>query len=484
MSFSTSSSSSRSTLKTQDTRQLQIAAKRRMAFPGQRFTVDFDEPTPNLDQDPLPDQGPIIGDILERAPAKATPPKPPSGSGFPQHKKRFPRSFKQQRQQQQQQAEKRTDTQTRQTGQTRQTEQTDEKAAIDQENRHQLASMSDAQIQHEREELLESLDPSLLQRFLQRAQISSPDITQPEPKDQDVPDTDTPAPAKPEQIQTDPPAPAKPKQTQNQTAAKDDLPPSSLPEDLHPAAEVPSFHFPTPSNKPAPTLDPTAPSFLADLQAHYFPNTPHDPSSLDWLAPENPTDASSSEPNPDPNASPYDPTSTAEAIHPAGIRFSLRGTILAPNTALSLPTTLGLHHHGNDPQAAGYTIPELAILGRSSFPAQRCIAWQVLGRILYRLGKGEFGDRGSVLVEGLWEVIEREALVGVMLAEASPESATQAGQANQTSPNKTAAAASAPATGIGRHASATAWAVEGVWLWQQGGSGDRGLLKEGVIRPR
>lgn len=35
---------------------------------------------------------------------------------------------------------------------------------------------------------------------------------------------------------------------------------------------------------------------------------------------------------------------------------------------------------------------------------------------------------------------------------------------------------------FGRHASATAWAVEGVWLWQMGGAGDRGLLKEGVVR--
>ena len=38
------------------------------------------------------------------------------------------------------------------------------------------------------------------------------------------------------------------------------------------------------------------------------------------------------------------------------------------------------------------------------------------------------------------------------------------------------------AGGVGKHASATAWAVEGVWLWQMGGSGDRGLLKENVIR--
>lgn len=442
------------------------AREKEMAFPGQRFTVDFDEPAPNLDQ------GPVIGDIHERAPSKATPPKPPSGSGFPQHKKRFPRSFKQR------QTEKRAEAEAGPGPGTQAGTQKDtEKNAIDQENRHQLAAMSNAQIQHEREELMESLDPSLLQRFLQRARIpSSQDI----PSPQDIRQTDTPAQDEPAQTapQTTPamdrPAQDKPTQANTQLA-KDDLPPSSLPEDLHPAAEVPSFHFPTPSTRPAaPSLDPTAPSFLADLQAHYFPNTPHDPSTLDWLQPS-PENNNENNENDNPHASPYDPTSTAEAIHPAAIRFSLLGTILAPTTALSLPTSLGLHHHGNDPQAAGYTIPELAILGRSSFPAQRCIAWQILGRILYRLGKGELGDRGSVLVEGLWEVIEHESLVGVMLAEASPES---------TNPTKSTNPNPAPGTGIGRHASATAWAVEGVWLWQQSGSGDRGLLKEGVIRPR
>ena len=427
-----------------------------MAFPGQRFAVDFDEPTPNLDQG----LGPVIGDIHERAPSKATPPTPPSGSGFPQHKKRFPRSFKQQR-------AERAGTASGQTP-----GQTDEKAAIDQENRTQLAAMSNAQIQHEREELIESLDPSLLQRFLQRARVSSQDVPEPQPEPQ--PDT----------AAQEPPAQTTQTTQNNQTEpAKDDLAPSSLPKDLHPAAEVPSFHFPTPSTaNPAPPLDPASPSFLADLQTHYFPNTPHDPTSLDWLKQTQTENNPDADADTDPHASPYDPTSSAEAIHPACIRFSLRGTVLSPTTALALPTSLGLHHHGNDPQAAGYTIPEIAILGRSSFPAQRCVAWQVLGRILYRLGKGEFGDRGSVLVEGLWEVIEREGVVGVMLAEASASSGSD--KANSTSSPSQTQTAAAPATGIGRHASATAWAVEGVWLWQQSGSGDRGLLKEGVIRPR
>jgi hypothetical protein len=37
-------------------------------------------------------------------------------------------------------------------------------------------------------------------------------------------------------------------------------------------------------------------------------------------------------------------------------------------------------------------------------------------------------------------------------------------------------------SGVGRHASASAWAVEAVWLWQMGGAGDRGILKPGAVR--
>lgn len=185
-------------------------------------------------------------------------------------------------------------------------------------------------------------------------------------------------------------------------------------------------------------------------------------------------------------------------MSPSEIRFSLRGTILGPSTSLALPTTLGLHHHGNDPQAAGYTIPELAILSRSTFAAQRCIAWQVLGRILFRLGKGEFGERGGQLSEGLWFVIEKEGVVGGMLAEAEGVSGQDrvrgkgdAGKKEESEEGKEEKKegekdrpALPVASGIGRHASAAAWAMESVWLWQKGGGGDRGLLKQGQTRPR
>lgn len=467
-----------------------------MAFRGERFVLDLDEDGPPEESVPSPFD--LIGEIREREPTAATPPapKPPtataSSTGFPAHRRRNkPSSFKQRRAQQEQADTVETDAPPAPVQ--------DDKKSIAEENRRHLASMSDAQIQKEREELMASMDPGLLQRFLRRAKIDedeqtseetstpAPDSqTVPPPKKKsvsfDIPDSHQPAKAPTAASHSYQPVP----QLSPKPPSHDDAPPPQPPTDLHPASEHPpldpavleKFHFPQP-NQPMPTLDPSSPNFLSDLQAHYFPEISHDPSSLSWLQPP-----STDEEDPD-STSAYHPASSAISVAPSSIRFSLRGTILAPNTSLSLPTTLGLHHHGDDPHAAGYTIPELAILSRSTFPAQRCIAWQVLGRILFRLGRGEFGERGGQLADGLWFVIEKEGVVNGMLAEAEGAAGQDVSKTRAAKEEKGEAGdkSGAPlASGIGRHASAAAWAVEGVWLWQKGGGGDRGLLKEGQIR--
>ncbi|KAL4799441.1 RPAP1-like protein [Aspergillus venezuelensis] len=461
-----------------------------MAFHGERFEVNLDSDGQDIvtaTSSTLAIPG-VIGEIQERSPA--APPAPPtlkSASGFPAHKRRAkPSAFKQRQAQ-----PKAPDTGSEKASSDPQ----DEKAGIDEQNRQQLASMSDAQIQQEREELMSTIDSSLLERFLRRARIDDENPTpfsstakhtddaEPEPASiSDIIEEPTPT-QQSTSLQTQPPK-------QKSTPTPDDRQPPTIPADLRPAAEFASssVHFPTPpppSSKEPPSLDPNSDSFLSDLQTHYFPNITHDPSSLSWLQ-QPPSDPDDPESNLPPSSA-YHPGSSAESIHPSSIRFSLIGTILSPSTSLSLPTNLGLHHHGDDPHAAGYTIPELAILSRSSFPAQRCISWQVLGRIFFRLGKGQFGERGSNLVEGLWEVIEKEGVVAGMLEEAGgsgPSSSKGKNDAAGTDEKDTSAPATggAKSGGVGRHASAAAWAVEGVWLWQMGGSGDRGILKPGAVR--
>ncbi|KAJ5632975.1 hypothetical protein N7490_009314 [Penicillium lividum] len=473
-----------------------------MAFRGERFVLDLDEDEISPPENPLPSPFSLIGEIQERDPAPAAPPAPTptaSSTGFPAHRRRNkPSSFKQRRAEQAAQSAEPNKSENSPAPAAQ-----DDKASIAEENSKHLASMSDAQIQREREELMASIDPGLLERFLRRAKIdedvqSSKEAQKPtvEPTSNESSSTSkknvsfaTPAPAM-EPTRKDPEPTPKPRMNHPKPPTNDDLPPSQIPQDLHPASERPSlldpamidtFHFPQPK-QPMPKLDPNDPNFLADMQTHYFPEITHDPAALSWLQPP-----SADEEDPD-STSPYHPSSNAIAIAPSAIRFSLRGTLISPNTSLSLPTTLGLHHHGEDPHAAGYTIPELAILSRSTFPAQRCVAWQVIGRILFRLGRAEFGDRGGQLSEGLWHVIEKEGVVGGMLAEAEGASGQFPGVQSRTSKvqdekDDQAEEGNMPvASGIGRHASAAAWAVEGVWLWQKGGGGDRGLLKEGQIR--
>ncbi|XP_031309138.1 RNA polymerase II-associated protein 1 [Camelus dromedarius] len=78
-------------------------------------------------------------------------------------------------------------------------------------------------------------------------------------------------------------------------------------------------------------------------------------------------------------------------------RFSLQGELLAPD--VDLPTHLGLHHHGEEAERAGYSLQELFHLTRSQVSQQRALALHVLAQVICRAQAGEFGDRlvGSVL---------------------------------------------------------------------------------------
>ena len=66
-----------------------------------------------------------------------------------------------------------------------------------------------------------------------------------------------------------------------------------------------------------------------------------------------------------------------------GVRFDLGGAVVEQGAA-SAPYRQELHHHGDDPDSAGYTLRELVGLSRSSVPGQRCLALQALGGVLRR----------------------------------------------------------------------------------------------------
>ncbi|KAI1139301.1 hypothetical protein F5Y05DRAFT_344058 [Hypoxylon sp. FL0543] len=371
----------------------------------------------------------------------------------------------------------------------------DEKRSIDRENNERLASMSPEEIEVARQELFNGLDPSVLEMLLKRANLDEPSKDSPfetesssqnvtsntqsaqDPPEIRIEDTSTQSNSgtseskavaqnqaestgtdtnkrvrfatvadeedevktASEKMSTSPPHTAP-------TAADNNSSPN-LPQSDHTApadaeaAEAPAPpkpHWPQPP-QPA-DLDPHDPNFLQKLHEKYFPSLPADPSKLAWMAPV-----------PTPNSpadydSPYHPHQ--DSLPVSALRFDFRGLLLPPRIARAVPVTKGLHHHGEAPEAAGYTVRELARLCRSAVPGQRCVAYQTLGRVLYRLGRGEFGGVDDAVARGIWSDVEEGAVMRSLYEEAGTEE------------------------GRG-HRSARAFAIEAIWLFEKGGWRER-----------
>jgi RNA polymerase II-associated protein 1 len=411
---------------------------------GQKFELNLDDDDESSGAGArLP--GAFVSDIMERKSGTAAAPNPPtlkSKSGFPEHGKRTAQSrFKKRAISTQASSLEDQVSRVDIDSDKPKSWEEEEKERIDLENRERLAQMSVSEIEAQRQELMESLGPGLLQRLLQRSNIESgsgeTDLTK---------ETST--------VQTQP---TKPKKEKPKTVSFVELEPNDsntsqieVPKNINdnleaPLAEdaLPSIHFPKAPQPP--DLDPSSKTFLQDLHEKYFPSLPSDPDKLEWMRPnQNGKDS-------------YSPSATA--LNPKDLRFNFKGELIPPKTASEIPVTAGLHHHGDAPDAAGYTIAELAHLAHSSFAPQRCIAFQTLGRILYRLGKGEFGDTGEPgadtvgaedtfgeLARGLWTEMDAEQVVQMLISESEGKGVDG-----------------------GRHVSAKAYATEAVWLWRKGG---------------
>lgn len=432
-----------------------------MDLRGQRFTVDLsdDEDESRGPLDIPPYAAPslatgFLGDIKERStPTEVSAPRLKSTTtGFPEHKKRAKISaFKKQRGGASAVSADSHDapaSNPKAAGPTNASTLTQkqssiddtERRRIDEENSQRLAAMSAAEIDEERNELLAQLDPSLIERLLKRANLDEGrgDTGWDEPSDPPAKDEVTTATPDDEEGTRAPQPSGKRIAASKSVTFADDAEPAK-PINLQPGSAQsvletgePSIHFP--SAPSAPELDPSDPSFLENLHSKYFPNLPSDPTKLAWMAPI-PTHGSLADQD-----SPYYPAH--ESLPASALRFDFRGGILPPRISRAMPSTKGLHHHGEAPEAAGYTVPELARLARSAFPAQRCIAYQTLGRCLYRLGRGEWGDEDSEITKGLWKCVEEGKVIQSLEEAANAE---------------------------GGHQGSKIYAVEAVWLWQRGG---------------
>ncbi|KAI5923036.1 RPAP1-like protein [Camillea tinctor] len=355
-----------------------------------------------------------------------------------------------------------------------------ERQRIDRENAERLASMSPQEIEAARQELFNGMDPKLLEMLLKRANLdeaaspspfdkppsTTPVQNPPEIRIQDTsaqasPDTQekkdeagvvgkSSAPTTTKQVprpsvvdeadEVDETVKTEKPRVRFDTSQIDDAAPVAPPEEyiINKDSDTPKPHWPQP--RQVADLDPDDPDFLQHLHEKYFPSLPADPSKLAWMAPV-PTPNSPAD-----RDSPYYPGQ--DSLPVSALRFDFRGMLLPPRISRAVPVSKGLHHHGEAPEAAGYTVRELARLQRSAVPGQRCVAYQTLGRILYRLGRGQFGAPGDDMADGIWRQMEEGAVLRNLNEEASIEE------------------------GRG-HRSARAFAIEAIWLFEKGGWKER-----------
>lgn len=472
-------------------------------FTGQRFNVDLSDEEAEEDTVQGLSSLNLVGGIKERdvSEASVVPPTPPSlqSGGFPQHKDRKKTSaFKRRRAEAAASATRDGENQSEarnldprplhvRGNVTEEQKLRDEKRSIDEENKKILETLGPERVEEEREELLDSLDPALLNAFKRRAERANR-----EPKDEKEGkdgknETFETLEKKPKKKSVSFNVPTEPETEPKSDDAEDQPSHRAYPFTRNDSFDPAHNNQKTPTARGSPNLDPNSPSFFEELKNHYFPDLPHNPRALSWMRP--PTDPLSDSPA-DPE-SPYSTNSKATQITPSSVRFSFRGDILPPSTSLSLPTSLGLHHHGVEPDAAGYTISELALLSRSAVPTQRCIAWQILGRILFKLGQGDFGkdEEGERLTDGLWKEIEKHDIAAWMLAEANgsdmtPSSTPKKGEEGTGSldTDPYPLTAEQKAYRFGKHASAQAYALDAVWLWVKGGGINRGVNTDNLAK--
>lgn len=431
-----------------------------MALRGERFDIDLESddevsghPPSYSTQVPSLKLG-LVGDVKERVSSPdAKPPSPPaiksSETGFPAHRTRNgPSRFKRKSESQNLRKDESNGNHVgsistneapalgRDTG----TQLGVRDQSIDEENKQRLAQMSEGEIEEAKRELMAGLSPSLIEKLLRKANIEEDQTG----SKRSIHSSDKGRPhlshGAAKQVTFEGAKPS------NETTQADQIHSSSFgPEDppLHPPPDlraaysneslpaIPDIHFPKPPAPPE--LDPSDPNFLEALHSTYYPSLPADPSNLSWMTPIDPESEANSV---------YSPSQSS--LPPSALRFDFRGRLLPPRLSSQIPITKGLHHHCHAPSSAGYTIPELAHLARSTYPAQRCMAYQTLGRILYRLGKGDFGQEGDDLCEGLWQLMDEGRVV---------ENLTTAASKGEEGGNR----------------SVWVTATDAVWLWRQGG---------------
>ena len=400
----------------------------------------------------------LIGDIVERTPAKMSEPVVVDAarrSGFPEIKRI---DFRQKR--------SRFKSDTKPKSRDQQPAESSEAQRIHEENMKKISLMTVEEISAEKEELLASLDPKFLQALLKRTEARNPSHEShkhaeghegwigggrngtllPQLDEADVKkalgvksvlfaEEDTELFANESHIKQD-------KENGEDTEIAPDV--YQLVEDPQPP--TPAVHFPVPKSE-GPDLDINDPEFYRKLHEKYYPDLPKETSKLAWMT----------TPVQERKFSAYESISD--------MRFDFKGDLIElDEKSQDIPTYMGLHHHSDKEQLAGYTIPELVHFSRSVVPTQRCLGIQVLGRILHKIGLHKYNivplsaheeeDENPAYTSEIAKVrTQFEDLMWDLLAQVRAiDSIVEASDELKT-----------------RNLSVRNYALEALWLWKKGG---------------
>lgn len=402
----------------------------------------------------------LIGDIVERKPLKATEPKIDDSSklsGFPKLEKidfRAKRSrFK---------ASKSTPKM-----KVQQPEEISEAERIHQQNMEKISLMTMEEISVEKEELLANLDPKLLQSLLKRTEnrnTSHESHEHAEGHDEwigggkngyslpKLDDKDVKKALGVKSVQfAEEDDEVFIKETYEEALEQeedDEIAPEGYqiaPDETE--LDKVDVHFPRSKQVTEdPDLDLNDPKFFDQLHEKYFPDFPKETSKLAWMT----------APMPKKKFLVYESISD--------MRFDFKGNLVQlDDKSQDVPTYAGLHHHSENPQLAGYTIPELVHFSRSVVPTQRCLGIQMLGRILHKLGLHMYNivplsetddEENPVYAAEVQEVREQfEDLMWNLIYDLMVlESITEASDENKT-----------------KNLSVRSYALDALWLWKKGG---------------
>lgn len=407
----------------------------------------------------------LVGEIVEhdvQEPVAPVPMPSASSTGFPKLKvvdfKRGPLKFKAQSQPRREASQK-----------SRPEEPETEAQRIHKENLEKISLLTEEEITRERQELLQGLDPKLVQSLLNRTEKRVADDhshhTHAEGHDGwigggkngvelphlDADDVNKALGVKSVKFSDEDDVRQYPL---DHFEDKDDEEMSEVGEDAQIAPDdyqivpeeepEPEMHFPKPKRaQDDPDMDINDPDFFDKLHEKYYPDLPKETTKLEWMT------------KPMPQAQ----ISTYEAI--SDMRFDFSGNLVElSKESQDVPTYLGLHHHSDSPQLPGYTLAELVHLSRSVVPTQRCLGIQVLGRILHKLGLHKYNiapivdDDNEVLLKEHKELMEQfEGMMWDLIDQLRViESLTEAADEKKT-----------------RNLSVRTYAIEALWLWKQGG---------------